>query len=95
MRQAAAVTPLPDVPLFVLSRARPVALPQDVPASFSPPAFEQTGRRGQDELAALLPGARHAIASNSDHYIQVEQPDLVIDAVRAVVEALRDPASWP
>jgi pimeloyl-ACP methyl ester carboxylesterase len=94
MRQAAAVTPLRDVPLFVLSRARPVALPPDVPASFSPPAFEQAWRRSQDELAARLPDARHAIARNSDHYIQVEQPDLVIDAVRAVVEAVRDPASW-
>ncbi|MGH6895658.1 MAG: alpha/beta fold hydrolase [Geminicoccaceae bacterium] len=94
MRQAAAATPLRDVPLFVLSRAKPVALPPDVPASFSPTVFEQAWRLGQNGLAALLPGARHTIATESDHYIQVEQPGLVVGAARDVVEAVRDPASW-
>jgi pimeloyl-ACP methyl ester carboxylesterase len=65
-----------------------------VPAGFSQGGFEAAWRKGQDELAALLPDARHVIATESDHYIQIEQPDLVIDAVRAVVEAVRDPASW-
>jgi hypothetical protein len=38
--------------------------------------------------------ARRAIANESDHYIQLEQPDLVIDAVQQVVTEVRDPASW-
>lgn len=94
MEQEAARRPLFGVPLFVLSRAKPVALPPNVPADFSQAAFETAWREGQNELAALLPDARHAIATDSDHYIQIEQPDLVIDAVRQVVEAVRDPASW-
>ena len=94
MRQAATAAPLRDVPLFVLSRARPVALPPNVPSRFSPPAFERAWREGQNGLAALLPHARHTIATESDHYIQLEQPDLVINAVREVVDAVRDPASW-
>jgi len=49
---------------------------------------------GAGRLAALLPDARHTIASESDHYIQVEQPGLVVGAARDVVEAVRDPASW-
>lgn len=94
MAQAAAATPLNDIPLFVLSRNKPVALPPNVPAGFSQQAFETAWRQGQDRLASLLPDARHAIAPESDHYIQIEQPDLVIDAVRQVVDAVRDPASW-
>jgi pimeloyl-ACP methyl ester carboxylesterase len=42
----------------------------------------------------LLPDARQTIATESDHYIQLEQPDLVIDAVRQVVEGVRDPGTW-
>jgi pimeloyl-ACP methyl ester carboxylesterase len=71
-----------------------VALPPNVPAAFLPAAFEAAWRTGQDELAALVPDAKHVIAKESDHYIQIEQPDLVIDAVRQVVGAVRDPASW-
>jgi len=94
MAQAAAATPLNDIPLFVLSRAKPVALPPNVPTGFSQAAFETAWRKGQDQLASLLPDARHVIATESDHYIQIEQPDLVIDAVRQVVDAVRDPSTW-
>jgi len=94
MAQAAAAAALNDIPLFVLSRNKPVALPPNVPASFSQEAFETAWRQGQDQLASLLPNSRHAIAQESDHYIQIEQPDLVIDAVREVVDAVRDPSRW-
>ena len=53
------------------------------------------GTRGQAQLVALSPDARHVIATVSDErYIQVAQPDLVTLAVGQVVEAVRDPASW-
>lgn len=94
MAEAARNQPLSGIPLFVLSRAKPVALPPNVPAAFSADAFEAAWRKGQDELAALEPGAKLIVATESDHYIQIEQPDLVIDAVRQVVDAVRDPASW-
>jgi pimeloyl-ACP methyl ester carboxylesterase len=94
MAEAAASRPLQAEPLFVLSRGKPVQLPPDVPGDFSPEAFEKAWREGQNQLAGLVPGARKEIAGQSDHYIQIEQPDLVIDAERAVVDAVRDPASW-
>jgi pimeloyl-ACP methyl ester carboxylesterase len=94
MAEAASHQPLFGVPLFVLSRAKPVALPPNVPAAFSPSAFEVAWHKGQDALRALEPDAKHVVATASDHYIQIEQPDLVIDAVRQVVDAVRDPASW-
>jgi hypothetical protein len=34
------------------------------------------------------------IATRSAHYIQLDEPELVIDAVSLVVEAVRNPASW-
>jgi hypothetical protein len=34
------------------------------------------------------------VAEQSGHYIQQSQPDLVVEAIRAVVEAVRDPNSW-
>lgn len=66
----------------------------DPPTAFWPDAFEAAWREGQRRLAALRPDARYQIAAESDHYIQIEQPVLVVDAIRAVVDAARDPASW-
>ena len=42
----------------------------------------------QDRLARLLK-AKHVSETNSGHVIQMEQPQLVIDAIRQVVEAVR------
>lgn len=89
MREAARSSPLRPMPLFVISRAKPVQLPPGIPAAFSPDAFEAAWREGQRRLAALLPDARHEIATESDHYVQVEQPALVVDAIRSVVDAVR------
>jgi pimeloyl-ACP methyl ester carboxylesterase len=50
-------------------------------------------RTAQDRLAKLL-NAKHVSDTNSGHAIQMEQPQLVIDAVRQVVDAVRDPTSW-
>ena len=45
-------------------------------------------RAAQDRLAKLL-RAKHVSETNSGHAIQMEQPQLVIDAIRQVVEAVR------
>jgi pimeloyl-ACP methyl ester carboxylesterase len=42
----------------------------------------------QRELAQLVPGSRHVI-TQSGHNIQDEQPELVLDAIRDVVLAVR------
>jgi pimeloyl-ACP methyl ester carboxylesterase len=91
---AARVEPLPPIPLFVISRAKPVQLPPTVPSAFSQEAFEAAWQKGQARLAALLPDARHETATESDHYVQIDQPGLVVDAIRAVIEAVRDPTTW-
>jgi hypothetical protein len=40
----------------------------------------------QEELSHLSTRGTRVIAKNSGHYIQLDRPDLVIDAVRNVVE---------
>lgn len=43
----------------------------------------------QRELAALSTNSKHVIADNSTHYIHEDEPEIVIDAVRWVVEEAR------
>jgi len=94
VRDATDALPLPPLPLVVLSRGQAMAMPADLPGGLTGEGLERAWTVEQDRLAALLPGARHVIAGESEHYIQLQQPELVIDAVRQVVEAVRDPSSW-
>jgi pimeloyl-ACP methyl ester carboxylesterase len=102
LRAAAAAHPLPPLPLIVLSRGQtpPTNDPEspevnpDIPPDFPIDLIEPVWQAGQVELAALVPGARHVIATESGHWIQVEQPQLVTDAVEQVVAAVRNPSGW-
>lgn len=96
-REAAATAPLRPMPLVVLSYGRP--LKSEIPPDALPPdypfdTFDRVRADHQRALATLVPGARFVVASQSGHYIQIDQPELVIEAVRQVVEAVRDPSTW-
>jgi pimeloyl-ACP methyl ester carboxylesterase len=82
IREAAAASPLPSAPSVVLSRGQAMPLPADLPGGLSGEMLERAWQQGQADLAALLPDARHVIATESEHYLQLQQPELVIDAVR-------------
>lgn len=85
---------LPSVPAVVLSRGRSLegaVSPDAVPPDFPWEVIEQVSREAQ---AKLISGARHTIAAASGHMIQLDQPEMVIEAIRQVVEAVRDPATW-
>jgi hypothetical protein len=43
----------------------------------------------QEELAHLSPRGTQTVAKNSAHYIQIDRPDVVIDAVRNIIEQAR------
>jgi pimeloyl-ACP methyl ester carboxylesterase len=88
MSRAASARPLPPMPLTVLSKGRPFAMPPDT-APGLPEAIERAWGTAQIDLARLAPGARHVVARASGHYVQQDQPELVIDAVRRVVTAVR------
>ena len=94
MIRAKAARPLrPTLPMVVLTRGLPaLPLPPDLAL---PPGFpdvdtlDRTWRTAQGWLAALVPYARHVIARKSEHYVQTEQPELVIDSVRRELRMVR------
>jgi pimeloyl-ACP methyl ester carboxylesterase len=88
MRQAQARSPLPRLPLVVLSHRKHFVLPASLPAEFSP-ILERAWRAMQDQLAHLVPGAQHVIATHSGHYIQLDQPGLVRANIKRVVNDVR------
>jgi pimeloyl-ACP methyl ester carboxylesterase len=50
--------------------------------------------RQQDAMARLSTRGRHIVASNSDHWIPLDQPEVVVDAVKDVLctrSVMRDP----
>lgn len=91
VRQARAAGPLPPMPLVVLSHGLPFAAP--FPSWPSAP-LEHAMLALQEDLARLVPNARHIVASQSGHDIHRDQPELVIAAIREVVEAVRAPGAW-
>jgi pimeloyl-ACP methyl ester carboxylesterase len=90
-RAALSAAPLHAMPLFVLTRGRPDESGSD-PRLVE--AEERLWRTLQAEIAALVPESRHVIAEQSGHDIHHDQPDLVVTAIRDVVEAVRDPGTW-
>jgi pimeloyl-ACP methyl ester carboxylesterase len=82
-RKALRRSPLRPMPLVVLTRGHP-----DGPGGPFVEQEERLWRQLQRELAQLVPGSRHVI-TQSGHDIQHEQPELVLDAIRDVVQAVR------
>ena len=97
VERAVAAQPLPELPLAVLTRTVEQELPPELNADLPPGLLEAQADAwppSQAQLAALVPDARHVMAAESGHYIQVEQPALVIEAIRQVVEGVRHPNTW-
>jgi len=88
---------LGDMPLIVLSQKMDV---MDVQKMFEayPPAIRSrltmevmqrvadTSNENQDELAALSARGKRIVVEESGHFIQLDQPQVVIDAIREVFE---------
>ena len=56
--------------------------------------LETAWNTAQEQLASLVTGGRFVVAEESAHYVQLQQPDLVITAIQQVVDAVRDPSTW-
>jgi pimeloyl-ACP methyl ester carboxylesterase len=85
--QAAATGSLGNLPLAVLSHDPDKPQP-DLPEDLVKP-FHDAWAQMQEELAQLSTRSTHVIAKNGGHYIQLDRPDVVIEAVRNVVEQAR------
>jgi pimeloyl-ACP methyl ester carboxylesterase len=90
MRAAARRHPLADIPLSVISRGEDFPLPPGLPAGLTTSVVEKAWNEAQDKLAELTPDAVHVVAHRSGHYIMFSQPELIIEQVRRVVEAVRN-----
>jgi pimeloyl-ACP methyl ester carboxylesterase len=85
--QTAATGSLGDMPLLVLSHD-PDTPQLDLPEDLVKPAND-AWQQMQQELSHLSSKGKQVIAKNSGHYIQLDRPDLVIEAVRSVVDQAR------
>jgi len=96
-RQLRGAAPIPKVPTIVLTADQFQITPEAI-ASGQLPAFVtqefadalwRSQLAAQDELAAKFPGAEHVTKTNATHYIQNDQPKLVVDSIREVVRRVR------
>jgi pimeloyl-ACP methyl ester carboxylesterase len=64
-------------------------LPAGIPPDFGC-VTDAAQKTAQERLAQLVPNAKHITDTNSGHEIHKERPQLVIDSIREVVEAVRN-----
>jgi pimeloyl-ACP methyl ester carboxylesterase len=81
----AGISSLGDLPLVVVRHGQPIAMPGL--AGEVNQANEQLWQQLQAELAGLSSRGRLVVARDSGHYIQLERPQLVIDAIAEVLTA--------
>jgi pimeloyl-ACP methyl ester carboxylesterase len=88
---------VPDVPVTVLTADTPQLTPQLLASGQLPPSVDQefadslwaAQMAAQKELPSKFQRAVHITNTGSDHYIQLGNPQLVIDSVREVVDQVR------
>ena len=89
--------PVPDVPEIVLTADTPQLTPEVLASGQLPAGVDQqfadalwaAQLAAQDLLVEKFAGAEHITDTRSDHYIQLGNPQLVIDSIRDVVDDAR------
>jgi pimeloyl-ACP methyl ester carboxylesterase len=79
-------------PLYVLTSTAP--LPQEalVALKLTPEQgrqYKEVWQGMHDDEASWSSNSRHRLVADAGHYIQFDRPDIVIEAVRSVVESVR------
>lgn len=77
---------LGDLPLVVLRHGLPEATGDSSTQQFN---YEQEWTEMQNELADLSSNAKQVVAERSGHYIQLDQPELVIASILELIQAGR------
>jgi pimeloyl-ACP methyl ester carboxylesterase len=72
-----------ELPVIVLMHGKAIPLPAPTSASQSE-AWESIWRELQEDLAKRSPLGQFRVAADSGHFIQIDQPELVIQAIRDV-----------
>ena len=98
--QVKMAAPIRSMPLLVLSADAPYGpavpslieageLPPDTPLDFGY-VIDNANRIAQAKLATLVPGAKHITDTHSGHNMMIDQPQLVTNSIREVVDAVRN-----
>ena len=77
--EAHAAWPLPDVPVILITGMKNE--PEKSPEA------KQLWLQMQNEWLKRIPKAKHIVTQRSGHYVQLEEPELVVNAIREVAEA--------
>src|SRR5262249_56836398 len=72
------------VPTVILVRGLPVKLPPGAPPKFGD-VLEVAWRKSENQLALAVPHSQIVIARKSGHYIQCDEPALVVQAIHRVI----------
>ena len=88
--------PIGDLPLIVLTASKPEKISKNIPpkVSIKIHKYFQESRRAwnqlHSELAALSTRGKHIITSKSGHWMHTDQPELLIDSVKELVQIVRE-----
>ncbi|HEX8791781.1 MAG TPA: alpha/beta hydrolase [Polyangiaceae bacterium] len=85
MAQLRANRSIGDKPLVVLT----AGIPEEPPPGVSPEPFARIAQEMQAELPQISSNSTQIVAARSHHFIQLENPELVVSSVRQVVDAVR------
>jgi pimeloyl-ACP methyl ester carboxylesterase len=77
-----------DIPLVVLTAANAKPDPPG-PLAFLAPKWEQIRQELQQDLVHRSTKGRQIVATRSGHFIHRDEPELVVNAIREVIEATR------
>lgn len=79
---------LGDIPLVVVTSGKLDS--QMVPPGYPVDQMNEIHRELQNELAGLSVSSTHIVAEESGHYIQLDQPELLVSSIRQMVEMIRE-----
>jgi len=106
VRSAREASPLPPMPLIVVTLEAPESTCDEyrqgairnvgscVPPDWPIEEDIALWRSLQEELATLVPGGRVLLSTQNEHLLPEADPEIVVGAIRQVVEAVRDPGTW-
>ncbi len=80
--------PLPRIPLAVLSKTEPFATAPGAPRGLTR-KLEQVWPTVQAALVKLEPLTPQVLVTGSDHYVEINDPDLTISMVRLIFDRVR------
>lgn len=79
---------LPRMPLAVISKTEPFATAPGAPKQLTR-KLEQVWPKVQSALVHLEPLTPHIFATGSDHYVQINDPDLTISVIKLILDRTR------